>query len=86
MEAMARDWTDDRLDALSERVVLGFKHVDERFEQIDQRFEKIDADIRELRGEMAEMRRTMSQGFIGLAGVMLTGFVGLFTLIVIAQL
>jgi hypothetical protein len=65
MEAMAREWNDDRLDAL---------------------LEKIDADIRELSGEMAEMRRTMSQGFIGLAGVMLTGFVGLFTLIVIAQL
>jgi hypothetical protein len=49
-------------------------------------FEQLDADIRELRGEMAEMRRTMSQGFVGLAGVMVAGFVGLFTLIVLAQL
>jgi hypothetical protein len=31
------------------------------------------------------MRRTMTQGFLGLGGIMVTGFIGLFTLIV-AQL
>lgn len=121
MEAMAREWSDDRLDGLSERVDLGFKHVDERFVRVDQRFdevdrrferidqrfdevdrrfvrvdqrfdqmeagfEKVDADIRELRGEMAAMRRTMGQGLIALTSVMVSGFIGLFTLIVIAQL
>jgi len=34
---------------------------------------------------MAEMRRTMSQGFIGLAVGMASGFVALATLIVIAS-
>jgi hypothetical protein len=61
MEAMAREWTDDRMD---------------------KRFEKLDADLREVRGEMREMRRTMTQGFLGLGGIMVTGFIGLFTLIV----
>jgi hypothetical protein len=55
-------------------------------DRLDALLRKIDTDIRDLRGEMAEMRRTMSQGFIGLAGVMLTGFLGLFTLIVATQL
>jgi hypothetical protein len=89
MEAMPREWTDDRLDVLNERVALGFKLVDERFagidkrfEQIDKRFEKVDAELLELRGEMKEMRRAMTQGVLGLAGLMLTGFIGLFTLIV----
>jgi uncharacterized protein (DUF2342 family) len=86
MEAMAREWTDDRLDLLSERVASGFKLVDKRLEQVDQRFEKVDTDIREVRGEMAEMRRTMSQGFIGLAVGMASGFIALATLIVIASL
>ena len=42
MEAMAREWTDDRLDVLNEKVDLGFKHVDERFAQVDRRFEEVD--------------------------------------------
>jgi hypothetical protein len=93
MEAMARDWTDDRLDVLNEKVTHGFERIDERFiqvdsrfEAIDKRFEKVDVDIRELRGEMAEMRRTMSQEFIGLAVGMASGFVALATLIVVASI
>jgi len=79
MEAMAREWTDDRLDALNEKVDLGFKLVDKRFE-------KVDEDIRELRGEMTAMRRTMSQGFIGLVVGMASGFVALATLIIVASI
>ena len=117
MEAMAREWTDDRLDVLSERVDLGFKSVDERFalvdqrfdevdrrfEQVDRRFEqvdkrfaqvdkrfgemiekfdKVDTDIRELRGEIWSMRRLMTQGVMGICGVMVTGFVAVFAAIV----
>ncbi len=39
---MAQEWTDGRLDALSQKVDLGFKHVDQRFEQVDKRFEQVD--------------------------------------------
>jgi hypothetical protein len=35
MEAMRQSWTDDRLDGLSERVDLGFRHVDERFDRME---------------------------------------------------
>ena len=110
MEAMAREWTDDRLDGLSERVDLGFKsvnerfvrvdqrfdeverrfeQVDKRFEQVDKRFEqmnekfdKVDTDIRELRGEIWSMGRSLTQGVMGICGVMVTGFVAVFAAIV----
>jgi len=75
MEAMAREWTDDRLDALKEKVDIGFKHVDQRFDQMDKRFERIET-----------MQRTINQGLIGLAGVMVTGFIALATLIVATQI
>ena len=43
---MRQSWSDDRLDGLSERVDLGFKHVDERFDleskKVDERFEQVD--------------------------------------------
>lgn len=97
---MAREWTDDRLDVLSERVALGFKSVDERFARVDRRFDeverrfeqvdrkidkgfdKVDTDIRELRGEIWSMRRSMTQGVMGICGVMVTGFVAVFAAIV----
>jgi len=110
MAAMAREWTDNRLDVLSERVALGFKSVDERFARVDQRFDeverrfeqidrrfeqvdqrfgemnekfdKVDTDIRELRGEIWSMRRSMTQGVMGICGVMVTGFGAVFAAIV----
>jgi hypothetical protein len=67
MEAMAQEWTDGRLDELSQKV--------------DRGFERVDADIRELRGEVATVQRTMVQGFIALTASMLAGFGGLAALI-----
>lgn len=42
MEAMVQEWTDGRLDDLSEKVDRGFEEVDRRFEQVDRRFEQVD--------------------------------------------
>jgi hypothetical protein len=81
MEAMAQEWTDGRLDELSQKVDRGFERVDRLFERVDRRFEKVDADIKDLRGEIAAVQRTMVQGFIALTAAMLTGFGGLAALI-----
>lgn len=67
MEAMVQEWTDGRLNELSQKV--------------DRGFERVDTDIRELRVEVATVQRTMIQGFIALTAAMLAGFGGLAALI-----
>jgi hypothetical protein len=67
METMAQEWTEGRLDELSQKV--------------DRGFERVDADIREVRVEISTVQRTMAQGFIALTAAMLVGFGGLATLI-----
>jgi biopolymer transport protein ExbB/TolQ len=65
-------WTDQRLDDLDKKVDEGFKKVDARLDRFETR---MDNDIREL-------RRMMFQGFITLVTIMVSGFMGLFGLIV----
>jgi hypothetical protein len=75
MVVMARDeWTDGRIDEFKE-------NVNQRFDQVDKRFDRIEEDIREIRVEisqihvtLAAMQRTMTQGFIGVCGLMIVGF------------
>jgi hypothetical protein len=67
METMAPEWTEGRLDEMSQKVDSGF--------------ERLDTDIRELRVEVATVQRTMVQGFIALTAAMLAGFGGLAALI-----
>jgi hypothetical protein len=67
MEAMAPEWTEGRLDEMSQKVDSGF--------------ERVDTDIRELRVEVGTVQRTMVQGFIALTAAMLAGFGGLAALI-----
>jgi hypothetical protein len=67
METMAQEWTEGRLDELSQKV--------------DRGFERVDAGIREVRVEISTVQRTMAQGFIALTAAMLVGFGGLATLI-----
>lgn len=59
MEAMAKSWTDERLeerfDAIDRRfdsVDRQFEVVARQFEAVDHRFDRVDADFRELRSEM----------------------------------
>lgn len=78
---MVQEWTDGRLDELSQKVDRGFERVDRLFERVDRRFEKVDADIKDLRVEIAAVQRTMVQGFIALTAAMLAGFGGLAALI-----
>lgn len=64
---MAPEWTEGRLDEMSQKVDSGF--------------ERVDTDIRELRMEVGAVQRTMVQGFIALTAAMLAGFGGLAALI-----
>lgn len=81
MEAMAKNWTDERLE---ER----FDRIDQRFDEIDRRFEQVDADLRELRGDMNArfiamdarfdaMQHLMIQIAAGTMATILAGFLGL---------
>lgn len=81
-------WTDQRLDDLNKKVDKGFADVDAHFHRFEKSvaegFARVDADIRELRGDVKDlntrfdtMHQTMVRGFIALAGLMVTCFVGL---------
>jgi hypothetical protein len=85
MEAMRQSWTDDRLDALNEK-------VDQRFDQVDRRFDRIESDSREFRAELKEMRsetngrldsiqRSMVYGVVALTTGMLAGFAAMVGLV-----
>jgi len=68
MDAVREKWTDERLDDLNKKVDDGFLRVDGRFNRVDERF--------------IHLERTMTQWFITLVTIMLTGFAGLAGLIV----
>ena len=72
---MAQEWTDGRLDALSQKVDLGFKHVDQRFEQVDRRFEQVDKRFEQVdrrfekvETDLRDLRVEMKTGFTALDG------------------
>jgi chromosome segregation ATPase len=45
MEAMRQSWSDDRLDALNQRVDEGFIRVDEQFAKVDAQFARVEDRI-----------------------------------------
>jgi chromosome segregation ATPase len=71
MEAMRQSWSDDRLDALNQRVDEGFirvdaqfAKVDARFTRIEDRFDHLDAKIdRKIDTSSHELRMEMKAGF-----------------------
>lgn len=71
---------DERFDRVDERFGTFEKSVDERFERVDERFgevnkrlDRMDVDICELRQALSQMHGTMVIGFIGLAGLIVSG-------------
>lgn len=83
---MRQSWSDDRLDGLSERMDLGFKHVDQRFDDgfrhvnkrlddgfghMNKRFEKVDARLDRLEEKFDDLQRTLLQGCLGLIGTLI---------------
>jgi chaperonin cofactor prefoldin len=88
MEAMTRNWTDERLEERFDRIDQRFDAVDRRFEQIDRRFEAVDrrfeqvhTEFRELRGEMNARfdatQRLIIQVGGGMIATTLVGFLGI---------
>lgn len=75
MHSVREKWTDERLDDLKKTVDDGFGRVDTQFARVDARFDAMNS-------RFDAMHRTMIHGFVGMAGVMVTGFVAL----VLAQL
>jgi len=78
MEAMRQSWSDDRLDALNQRVDEGFTRVDEQFTKVDERFARVEDRIDRLDEKLEnrferlgtkidtstnELRREMKAGF-----------------------
>lgn len=69
-----------RFDRIEAEMKEGFARVDkemkEGFARVDKEmkdgFARVDADIRELRQSMSQMHTTMSIGFIGLAGLIVS--------------
>jgi DNA anti-recombination protein RmuC len=83
MEAMRVNWTDDRLDALSGRMVdrfdrvdQRFKQVDERFKQVDERFDRVEADLREMRSELNLRFDRMQQTLFVTGGGIIAALLG----------
>jgi DNA anti-recombination protein RmuC len=83
MEAMAKNWTDERLEERFDRIDLRFDEVDRRFEQVDRRFEQLDrrfeevnAEFRELRGEMNGRFDALQRLIIQMLATLIVGFVG----------
>jgi len=68
MYTMREAWTDERLDDLSERM--------------DRGFDRVDKDLRELKKAVDITQRLLVQVCVGMSAAMVTGFVGLATLIV----
>ena len=76
MEAMRKSWTDDRLDALNEKVDRRFDETDRRFDETDRRFDETDRRLegldrrldriedafQEFRVELREQRSTIKSG------------------------
>lgn len=72
---MREAWTDERLDDLSER-------MDHGFDRVDKDLRELRADVKSLQGKLDGTQRLLVQLAVGMSAAMVTGFVGLATLIV----
>lgn len=75
-----QSWTDERLDHFEKRVDerfdridAEFARIDKRFEQVDKRFERVEGEIQELRRAVERQGTIMISGFVGLAGLIVSG-------------
>jgi flagellar capping protein FliD len=74
-------WTDERLDDLKDGVDDGFSRMDQRFAQMDQRFAQMDQRFAQMDQRFDAQQKLQAQTTLALATVMVSGFIGLATLI-----
>jgi len=84
MEAMARNWTDERLEERFDRIDQRFDEVDRRldaidrrFEQVDRRFEQVDRRFEQIDHRFDATQRLIIQVGGGIIATVLMGFLGL---------
>lgn len=69
VELPRKNWPDDRIDELSNRVDAGFAKVDERFKEVDKRFDKardeMKSEVGGLRVELMALHRLLLRASIG---------------------
>jgi hypothetical protein len=63
-------WTDERLDHFEKR-------VEERFDRIDEAIKELRTAVKDLHDDNMATNRVMMQGFIGIAGAIVTGCVAI---------
>lgn len=66
-------WTDERLDYFEKRVEERFDRIDAEFARIDKRFEQVDRRFERIEAALHQQSVIMVSGFIGLAGLILSG-------------
>jgi uncharacterized coiled-coil DUF342 family protein len=76
------DRVDERFDRVDTEMKLRFERVDERFTEVDRRLGRVEGDLQEVRVALKDLHddnratnRVMTQGFIAIAGAIVTGCV-----------
>jgi DNA anti-recombination protein RmuC len=77
MYKMKESWTDARMDDFAKHVDQRFDAVDRRFDEVDRRLDKIDKRLDRIDDLLVSLQKAVINGFIGLAGSMVAGFVAL---------
>jgi hypothetical protein len=85
----APEWTEGRLDDLSDKVDRRFERVDERLDRIDEKIargferadERFDREFGRVNDRLDSIQRAMIQAMIAVTGGILTGFTGIIALI-----
>ena len=81
MEAMRKNWTDDRLDDFKESVNRRFDEVGRRFDEVDRRLDKIDKRFERLEDGLVAIQRSIVYLAVGLTSGLLAGFAAMIVLI-----
>jgi len=86
---MAQEWTDGRLDDLSDKVDAGFEKAEQRFDRIDDKLERgfervdqrFDREFSRVNERLDSIQRSMVHALIAITGGILAGFSGIMVLI-----
>jgi hypothetical protein len=76
MEAMTKNWTDERLEERFDRIDDRFEAIDRRFDEVDRRIDAVGVDVKALGARIDALQHTMLRlggaGLIALLGLIAT--------------